>query len=119
MTVLACHSRQANHPRIVEVISIYISKKNELSIVMEFMAGGNLKDYLKEHSGQGKIFTVRFIEDIGSAIDHLHSLDIMHRDVKPENIFVSTFIWTFLSLRTSKLQWSYFLPISSFAFKGS
>ncbi|XP_068708228.1 uncharacterized protein [Montipora foliosa] len=81
--------KQANHPRIVEVISIYISKKNELSIVMEFMAGGNLKDYLKEHGGQGKIFTVRFIEDIGSAIDHLHSLDIMHRDVKPENIFLS------------------------------
>ena len=54
------------------------------------MAGGNLKDLLKtERKGQGKEFTIRFIEDIGSAIEHMHSLGVMHRDVKPENIFVS------------------------------
>ena len=54
------------------------------------MAGGNLKDFLKaQRKGQGKEMTVRFIDDIGSAIEHLHSLGVMHRDVKPENIFVS------------------------------
>lgn len=54
------------------------------------MAGGNLKDLLKEEKkGQGKEFTISFIGDIGSAIQHLHSLGVMHRDVKPENIFVS------------------------------
>ena len=59
--------------------------------MMEFMAGGNLKDLLRENKhGMGKEFTVTFIEDIGSAIEHLHSLEVMHRDVKPENIFVST-----------------------------
>lgn len=59
--------------------------------MMEFMAGGNLKDLLRENKqGMGKEFTVTFIEDIGSAIEHLHSLGVMHRDVKPENIFVST-----------------------------
>ncbi|XP_073233665.1 uncharacterized protein [Porites lutea] len=83
--------RKANHPNIVQVISIHISKKSELSIVMEFMAGGNLKDLLRENKqGMGKEFTVTFIKDIGSAIEHLHSLEVMHRDVKPENIFVST-----------------------------
>lgn len=83
-------TRKANHPNIVQVISIHISKQSELSIVMEFMDGGNLKDLLREDKqGKGKEFTVRFIEDIGSAIEHLHSLGIMHRDVKPENIFVS------------------------------
>ena len=62
-----------------------------MSIVMEFMAGGNLKDLLKEKKqAMGKEFTVTFIEDIGSAIEYLHSLGVMHRDVRPENILVST-----------------------------
>ena len=84
-----CLYREAKHPKIVEVIEC-ISIQNQLAIVMEFMAGGNLKTLLEKHQdgGQGKEFTVRFTEDIGSALEHLHSMNIIHRDVKPENIFV-------------------------------
>lgn len=84
--------REAKHPKIVEVIEC-ISIQNQLAIVMEFMAGGNLKVLLDKNQGQGqgKEFTVRFAEDIGSALEHLHSLSIIHRDVKPENIFVRAF----------------------------
>ncbi|XP_020632863.1 uncharacterized protein LOC110069677, partial [Orbicella faveolata] len=82
--------REAKHPKIVEVIEC-ISIQNQLAIVMEFMAGGNLKVLLDKNQGrgQGKKFTLRFTEDIGSALEHLHSLNIIHRDVKPENIFLS------------------------------
>lgn len=84
--------REAKHPKIVEVIEC-ISIQNQLAIVMEFMAGGNLKVLLDKNQGrgQGKEFALRFTEDIGSALEHLHSLNIMHRDVKPENIFVRAF----------------------------
>ena len=84
--------REAKHPKIVEVIEC-ISIQNQLAIVMEFMAGGNLKVLLDKNQGrgQGKEFTLRFTEDIGSALEHLHSLNIIHRDVKPENIFVRAF----------------------------
>ena len=84
-----CLVREAKHPKIVEVIEC-ISIQNQLAIVMEFMAGGNLKMLLDKNQGrgQGKEFTLRFTEDIGSALEHLHSLNIIHRDVKPENIFV-------------------------------
>lgn len=85
--MLVC--REAKHPKIVEVIEC-ITIQNQLAIVMEFMAGGNLKVFLgKGKRGQGKEFTLRFIEDIGSAVEHLHSRGITHRDIKPENIFVS------------------------------
>ena len=82
--MLVC--REAKHPKIVEVIEC-ITIQNQLAIVMEFMAGGNLKVFLgKGKRGQGKEFTLRFIEDIGSAVEHLHSRGITHRDIKPENI---------------------------------
>ena len=65
--------------------------ENNLAIVMELVNGGNLKQFLKNdlHGAEKKEFTVRFVEQIGSAIEHLHSLDIIHRDVKPDNILVS------------------------------
>ena len=76
----------------MEVIQC-ISIQNQPAIVMEFMAGGNLKELLEKNQGrgQGKDVTLRFTEDIGSALEHLHSLNIMHRDVKPENILVRAF----------------------------
>ena len=103
--VCFCLVREAKHPKIVEVIEC-ISIQNQLAIVMEFMAGGNLKVLLdkNEGRGQGKEFTLTFTEDIGSALEHLHSLNIIHRDVKPENIFVREFnfssacIWFILFL---------------------
>ncbi|CAH3127815.1 unnamed protein product [Pocillopora meandrina] len=51
---------------------------------MEFMEGGTLKAYLEKNhgDGQGKDFSVRFLEDIGSAIEHLHSLNIIFVSLK-------------------------------------
>ncbi|XP_068731509.1 uncharacterized protein [Montipora capricornis] len=82
--------RKAKHANIVEVFEC-IAIDNQLAIVMELVEGGNLKAFLKNHfdGGERKEFTVRFIEHIGSAIEHLHSLNIIHRDVKPDNILLS------------------------------
>ncbi|XP_015766245.1 PREDICTED: tyrosine-protein kinase Fer-like isoform X3 [Acropora digitifera] len=81
---------KAKHPNIVGVIGC-LAIDNNLAIVMELVLGGNLKQFLKKDlkAAEKKEFTVRFVEHIGSAIEHLHSLDIIHRDVKPDNILLS------------------------------
>ena len=90
MLELCYFDRVAKHTNIVGIIECQLIENN-LAIVMELVNGGNLKQFLKNdlHGAEKKEFTERFVEDIGSAIEYLHSLDIIHRDVKPDNILVS------------------------------
>ncbi|XP_044172270.1 uncharacterized protein LOC122956650 [Acropora millepora] len=81
---------KAKHPNIVSIIDCQLIDSH-LAIVMELVKGGNLKQFLRKDLkvAEKKEFTVRFVEHIGSAIAHLHSLEIIHRDVKPDNILLS------------------------------
>ena len=92
MLELCYFNSKAKHPNIVGIIDCQ-PIENNLAIVMELVNGGNLKEFLKKDlltdGAEKKEFTVRFVEHIGSAIEHLHSLNIIHRDVKPDNILVS------------------------------
>ena len=90
MLELCYFDSQAKHQNIVGVIGC-LAIDNNLAIVMELVMGGNLKQFLKNdlHGAEKKEFTERFVKQIGSAIEHLHSLNIIHRDVKPDNILVS------------------------------
>ena len=90
MLELCYFDSKAKHPNIVGIIE-HLVIDNHLTIVMELVKGGNLKQFLKKDLKvvEKKEFTVRFVEHIGSAIEHLHSLEIIHRDVKPDNILVS------------------------------
>ncbi|XP_044174421.1 uncharacterized protein LOC122958076 [Acropora millepora] len=82
--------RVAKHTNIVGIIECQLID-NHLAIVMELVKGGNLKQFLRKDLkvAEKKEFTERFVEDIGSAIEYLHSLEIIHRDVKPDNILLS------------------------------
>ena len=58
----------------------------DLYIRMELLAG--LPDYMKTHSFDEKM-TVRLGMDIAQGLRDCHNAGIIHRDVKPENIFVN------------------------------
>ncbi|XP_066292396.1 uncharacterized protein [Branchiostoma lanceolatum] len=80
--------RDMKHPNVVQVEDCIV-QDNRLGIIMEFMAGGNLRDHLRKSGAQEKDFVLRFAEQIGQALEYLHLKDVMHRDVKPENVFIS------------------------------
>lgn len=75
------------HPFIVKMHCSF-QAKNQLFIVMDFLAGGELFYML----GREGIFLERhamiYIAEIVLALEHLHSLGILHRDLKPENILL-------------------------------
>ncbi len=78
---------QLQHPNIVRIIE----KKEEKGIpyiIMEFVEGINLRQYIDKFHPLPVSFAVKTIINLCEAIDFAHSKDIIHRDIKPENIIV-------------------------------
>ena len=75
-----------SHPNIVKVYDVSVTDKLQY-IVMEYVDGITLKEYLKQRGGALTWKeTVHFATQILSALQHAHSKGIIHRDVKPQNI---------------------------------
>lgn len=77
-----------NHPNIVKVYDVSVTDQLQY-IVMEYIDGITLKEYLKQRNGALTWKeVVHFATQVLSALDHAHSKGIVHRDVKPQNIML-------------------------------
>ncbi|MEN9324993.1 MAG: hypothetical protein RL414_747 [Actinomycetota bacterium] len=80
-----------SHPNVV---SIQDQGWNEggspaVFIVMEYIDGNTLRDYLFERGCLSLEETLRYLIPVVSALAEAHRLGIIHRDIKPENILIS------------------------------
>lgn len=76
-----------SHPNIVKVYDVSFGTKIQY-IVMEYIDGITLKEYITR---QGKIKrneAVYFIQQILCALKHAHGKGVIHRDIKPQNIML-------------------------------
>lgn len=76
-----------SHPNIVGVYDVSRSSEIEY-IVMELIDGITLKDYLSRRGALSWKETTFFATQIAKALEHAHSRDIIHRDIKPQNIML-------------------------------
>ncbi|MGN0974787.1 MAG: Stk1 family PASTA domain-containing Ser/Thr kinase, partial [Gemmiger sp.] len=77
-----------DHPNIVKVYDVSVTDRLQY-IVMEYIDGITLKEYLKQRGGPLTWKeVVYFATQVLSALSHAHSKGIVHRDVKPQNIML-------------------------------
>ncbi len=76
-----------SHPNIVRVYDVtFTSRVN--SIIMEYIDGITLKDYIERQSVLTWKEAVHFTLQILRALQHAHDKGIVHRDIKPQNIML-------------------------------
>eukprot|EP01129_Flabellula_baltica_P014364 TRINITY_DN6854_c0_g1_i1.p1 TRINITY_DN6854_c0_g1~~TRINITY_DN6854_c0_g1_i1.p1 ORF type:complete len:412 (-),score=86.98 TRINITY_DN6854_c0_g1_i1:23-1258(-) len=79
-----------DHPNVVQLIEVIDDRDGGdcLYLVVEFVDGGDLHDYISEH-GRLSEDDARFVmRQLLSAIEYCHSVLVVHRDLKPENILL-------------------------------
>ena len=78
--------QNVNHPNIVKLYD-YFETSNEVYIIMEYIKGGTLMDFISKNKGHiTEEQSKEIIYYALKAIEYLHTFDICHRDIKPENI---------------------------------
>jgi serine/threonine-protein kinase len=73
-----------SHPHIARLYE-YVSSGEMHCIIMEYVEGESLDVYLQKKVKLSNEETEHIVAQIASALAYLHSKDIIHRDIKPQN----------------------------------
>jgi len=76
------------HPHVIRLYEV-IETPREIFLVMEFVAGGELFDYIVNQGRLDEKEARRFFQQIVSGIEYCHMHRVVHRDLKPENLLLS------------------------------
>lgn len=76
-----------NHPNVVDVYDVGEFEGRHY-IVMEYVRGRTLKELILQRGALHKEEAVNIMIQLTSAVQHAHENNIIHRDIKPQNVLV-------------------------------
>ena len=79
-----------SHPNIVNIYDVG-EEDGIYYMVMEYVDGMTLKKYIQTYGSVEEVEALEIMKQITSAISHAHSHDIVHRDIKPQNILIDSY----------------------------
>ncbi|KAJ5325871.1 uncharacterized protein MYU51_001099 [Penicillium brevicompactum] len=75
------------HPNVISLYDVW-ENRGELYLVLEYVEGGELFDYVSQNGPLAEEEAVRLFRQIIAALGYCHRFNICHRDLKPENILL-------------------------------
>eukprot|EP00123_Amoebidium_parasiticum_P016874 comp23618_c7_seq1/m.40211 comp23618_c7_seq1/g.40211 ORF comp23618_c7_seq1/g.40211 comp23618_c7_seq1/m.40211 type:complete len:461 (-) comp23618_c7_seq1:255-1637(-) len=79
--------RARGHPNIVELYEV-IEEEELLYLVMEYIPGGNLHNYLSKNGAVSEEQARKWFGQLVGAVQHCHDVGVISRDVKNANVLV-------------------------------
>ena len=80
--------KSLQHPNIIKLYDVFITE-DKIYIVMELMSGGELFDYVVQKGTLTEEEASRIVRKVTSALVYMHSKNVIHRDMKPENLLLA------------------------------
>ncbi|KAG1845076.1 kinase-like domain-containing protein, partial [Suillus tomentosus] len=84
----AALSMLLHHPYICGMREMIVHQ-HHYHMVFEYVDGGQMLDYIISHGRLRERVARKFARQIGSALDYCHRNNVVHRDLKIENILIS------------------------------
>ncbi|MCJ1478693.1 Protein kinase [Lambiella insularis] len=83
--------KESLHPNIVNYLdSFLIENDTELWVIMEYMNGGALTDVIENNQRISEDQIAAICRETCKGLAHLHGQDIIHRDIKSDNVLLDT-----------------------------
>jgi serine/threonine-protein kinase len=80
-------SATISHRNVVRVFDLVDESDGTLGLVMELLHGGTLEECMKERGPLTSVQVLSLALPVLSAMHHVHQKGIIHRDMKPANVF--------------------------------
>ncbi|XP_009335255.2 serine/threonine-protein kinase ATG1a isoform X2 [Pyrus x bretschneideri] len=78
-----------NHPNIMRLFEA-IETEDRIYLVLEYCDGGDLADYIRRHGKVSETVARHFMRQLAAGLQVLQEKHLIHRDLKPQNLLLST-----------------------------
>ncbi len=77
-----------DNPHIIKLHN-HFEDDHKVYLLLEYASGGTLFDKLNQHGQINEVKAALYLRELINAVKLLHSLNIIHKDIKPENILIN------------------------------